>query len=477
MVAAIEFRSGPRRGETLELDTRVVLGRGEDCDIVLDDEKTSRRHAALTPLPDGTVMVEDLGSTNGTFVDGSSIASATALRPGGTLTIGDTRLALAGGPPPAGTPPTLGDSRAALGEPPPSSARPPTPSRIERLALTRSARRTQLIAGAALALAGIGALVGILFATGVVGGSSEPAVTEVVEQAKPRTARVLITASGEEAGNGSGWVYDAEQGIVVTNWHVVNAGESFSVRLGDEKRERPAELVAAAPCEDLAAVRVADTSGFETMPLGSQAGLRQGDTVVTVGYPGSLAADSPLTANQGVVSVVKTTSKDLLYTGQLPNVIQIDAQFNPGNSGGPAVDLDGRLLGVTTFANPEAEFEGQRYLIGVDRVREIVPRLAAGASLAFTGLKLDSAAFYDLAELGLPATEGIVVFGALPGTPGAEAAVPTPALIVAVDGTPVTSDIDSYCQIVGDAQAGETAVFTIIPSGGTEPIDVEVPFA
>jgi len=451
----LEFRSGPRRGEAFGLAGRTVLGRGDDCDVVLADDKASRRHAALTPLPDGTVRVEDLGSTNGTFVDGQRITAATVLRPGGLLTIGDTQLALAAG-----------------------VARPPaSPSRIERLALTRSARRTQLVAGAALAVAGIGVLVGILFATGVVGGSSQPSVSEVVEQARPRTARVLIEAGGEAIGNGSGWVYDAKQGLVATNWHVVNAGDAFSIRLGDEKRERPAEVVAAAPCEDLAVVRVADTAGLETMPLGSQAGLEQGDTVVTVGYPASLAADSPLTANQGVVSVVRTESKDLLYTGQLPDVIQVDAQFNPGNSGGPAVGLDGKLLGVTTFANPSAEFEGQRYLIGVDRVREIVPGLAGGTSLGWSGLRLDSAAFYDLAELGLPALDGILILGALPGTPGAAAGIPAPALLTAVNGTPVTSDIESYCRIVGDATAGESAMLTVIPSGGTEPVDVEVPFA
>jgi S1-C subfamily serine protease len=453
----LEFRSGPRRGESVELGGRIVLGRGEDCDVVLDDDKASRFHTALTPLPDGTVRVEDLGSTNGTYVDGRRITEATVLQPGVILTVGDTRLAVLSGP----------------------SATPPGPSRsrIERLALTRSARRTQLIAGAALAVAGVGALIGILFATGVVGSSSGPTVAEVVEQSKRRTARILITANGEQVGNGSGWVYDAERGLVVTNWHVVNGGDGFSIRLGDEKRERPAEVVGAATCEDLAVLRVADTSGLDTMPLGSQSVLRQGDTVVTVGYPGSLAADSPLTANQGVVSVVKTTSKDLLYTGELPNVIQIDAQFNPGNSGGPAVAMDGSLVGVTTFVNPSEEFEGQRYLIGVDRVREIVPELAEGTSLAWTGLLIDSAAFYDLAELGLPATDGILILGAIPGTPGAAAGIAAPALITAVDGTPVTSDVESYCRIVGDASAGESAVFTVIPAGSTEAVDIEVPFA
>ena len=54
----LEFRSGPRRGESVELGGRIVLVRGEDCDVVLDDDKASRFHTALTPLPDGTVRVE-----------------------------------------------------------------------------------------------------------------------------------------------------------------------------------------------------------------------------------------------------------------------------------------------------------------------------------------------------------------------------------------------------------------------------------
>jgi S1-C subfamily serine protease len=110
-------------------------------------------------------------------------------------------------------------------------------------------------------------------------------------------------------------------------------------------------------------------------------------------------------------------------------------------------------------------------------VREIAPQLAAGTSLGWTGLQLDSAAFYDLDELGLPAAEGILILGAVPGTPGAEAGIAAPALIVAVNGTPVTSDLESYCELVGDATAGESVVLSVVPSGETEAVDVEVPFA
>ena len=84
----IEIASGPAAGRALEVDRALVLGRDDDCDVVLDDDKASRRHAILTPGSDGTIEVEDLGSTNGTYVDGRRVQGRVALRPGGTLTIG-----------------------------------------------------------------------------------------------------------------------------------------------------------------------------------------------------------------------------------------------------------------------------------------------------------------------------------------------------------------------------------------------------
>jgi pSer/pThr/pTyr-binding forkhead associated (FHA) protein len=92
----IEIRSGSAAGTIVELDHTVVLGRGDECDLVLDDEKASRRHARVTVAGSGTVEVEDLGSTNGTYVDGARIGARTPLQAGSTLTIGNTILAISG---------------------------------------------------------------------------------------------------------------------------------------------------------------------------------------------------------------------------------------------------------------------------------------------------------------------------------------------------------------------------------------------
>lgn len=90
----IEIRSGQRAGEAVDLaaGVRVVIGREEGCDLALPDELVSRRHLALTGLPDGTVTVEDLGSSNGTFVDGVRIGQPVVLRGGEEVRLGSTAL-------------------------------------------------------------------------------------------------------------------------------------------------------------------------------------------------------------------------------------------------------------------------------------------------------------------------------------------------------------------------------------------------
>lgn len=450
----LEIRSGPGTGTALELDRLLVLGRDGDCDVVLDDDKASRRHATVTPRADGTIEVEDLGSTNGTYVGGQRISGRATLRPGETLTIGDTALAVTNEP-----------------------AGAPTPSRVERIALGRSIRRSQRIAAIVGAAAVAAVIVVVLFLTGVIGGDDRPSASEVIEQATPSTVQIRRFVTEESENAGSGWVYDAGQGLIVTNAHVVNEAARFAVRVGEEEGERPAEVVAVAPCEDLAVLRVEDTSGLRTMPLGSQADLVQGEDVIALGYPATaLSEDDRLVANEGIVSVTRAKSDLGPYVAPLPNVVQIDASINFGNSGGPLVDLDGELVGVDTAVNPALEVEGQNYAIGVDRVREVVPGLAEGRSIAWTGMGFTyPAQETDLTDRGLPVVPGLIVERVVPGTTAEAAGFGQgPVLVAAINGQTLTPDIRSYCNLARDLESGDVATFTIFVPGETDPRDVQV---
>jgi len=454
----LEIRSGPAAGTALEVDRVLVLGRGDDCDVVLEDDKASRRHATLTPGADGTIEVEDLDSTNGTFVDGRRIPGRATLRPGGTLTIGDTTLVAVGSAP---------------------GAAPASPSRIERIALGRSIRRSQRIAAIVGAAAVAAVIVAVLFLTGVLGGDDGPAVPEVIADATPSTVQIRRFLAEASENAGSGWVWNAEQGLIVTNAHVVNEAARFAVRLGEEDGEREAEVVAVAPCEDLAVLKIEDTSGLRTMPLGSQAGLVQGEDVVALGYPATaLSENDRLVANEGIVSVVQAKSELGPAVAPLPNVVQIDASINFGNSGGPLLNLGGELVGVNTAVNAALDVEGQNYAIGVDRVRQIVPELVAGRSIAWTGMGFTyPTQEADLADRGLPVVPGLIVERVVPGTTAeATGFGQGPVLIVAINGQSLTPDIRSYCNLTRDLESGDVATFTIYVPGETDPQDVLVEF-
>src|SRR4051812_46065521 len=90
---SLEVTSGPGAGHTVQVDTEIVIGR-EGADLELDDLEISRRHARVGPAPDGGVLVEALGSTNGTFVDGEKLSGPRTLSASATIRVGATDIAV-----------------------------------------------------------------------------------------------------------------------------------------------------------------------------------------------------------------------------------------------------------------------------------------------------------------------------------------------------------------------------------------------
>src|SRR3954468_3058123 len=88
----LEVVSGPGAGQSLELSEEIVVGR-EDAGLVIDDPEISRRHARVSPV-DGGVMVEDLGSTNGTFVNGERAEAPVTLKESAMIRVGTTEIAV-----------------------------------------------------------------------------------------------------------------------------------------------------------------------------------------------------------------------------------------------------------------------------------------------------------------------------------------------------------------------------------------------
>jgi serine protease Do len=309
---------------------------------------------------------------------------------------------------------------------------------------------------------GAGAVIAVLLLT----GNGEKSIAQIVADAKPRT--VLVKAKiGQGGAGGSGFVLDAKEGLVVTNFHVVNGAEQIEVGVGDDSRT--ADVYAAAPCDDIAVLKVGDTSGLKTMELGSQDRVKQGDEVVALGYPANASLQDNLSSTSGTVSVVKSSFNVPDPAGApLDNVVQIDAALSPGNSGGPLVNRKGKLVGVNTAILTQLQGEpiqGQGYAIGVDRLREIAGDLRSERSIGWAGLGLQAVPKKELDKHRLP--EGIVA-GAPAAGSDAETQRLAEVLITEINGKKVAASLGSYCQAVDGIRSGQSVPMTVMdnPSHG-----------
>ena len=214
-------------------------------------------------------------------------------------------------------------------------------------------------------------------------------------------------------GTGSGFLWDAH-GHIVTNYHVVAGGSSFSVALADGTT-REATLIGVEPRKDLA-VLFFDPGDIpiKPLPIGRSRPLLVGQKVLAIGNPFGL--DQTLTT--GIISAL---GREIPSRGDfiIEDVIQTDASINPGNSGGPLLDSAGRLIGVNTaIFSPSGTSAGIGFAIPVDTVARIVPQLIRFGHVKRAGLGVTLLPDHIVRSWGI---EGLVVREVQPGSAASRA--------------------------------------------------------
>jgi S1-C subfamily serine protease len=456
----LEVLSGGDAGRVVKVDRPLVLGRVTGAGLVIRDARASRRHAELVPV-DGGLRLRDLGSANGTLVDGEP-AREVVLRGGEEIRIGAVRIAVL-----AQEPAVTGAPIADPVRPEPRvEAKGPSWSMMGRLveARTRRGRRLTYAALAVAALAVAGVIV--LALTGALAGKSdEERVAELVRDVAPATVRIETRSSGVRSGLGSGWVLDRRDRLVVTAAHVVNTGQRFFVRTGATESE--AQVVGVAPCEDLAVLRVSGPLDGNALALDDGGAARQGETVLAFGFPESGGTAS---STRGVVSAARSPFRDPAPdVPAYPAVIRTDTALDPGFSGGPLVDLDGRLVGINAAARTRAadgrRLQGANYAIDAARARAVLDLLRSGDSLGWIGATLGYPSPRELAERGLP--PGLWIQGVVPGSAAARAGLRDGDYVVAVDGRALDGTLSGWCRGAGGLRSGETARLELAGPRGT----------
>ncbi len=337
-------------------------------------------------------------------------------------------------------------------------------------------------------------------ATAAPGGAAsdlEQRIEEVYQRVGPSVVNItnrsleydfFLNPSPRE-GTGSGFFFDS-QGHIVTNYHVIEGAQELQVTLADG-RNLPAQLVGADPSTDLAVVRV-DLGGGDAplVPLGDSSGVRVGQFVAAIGNPFGLER----TLTVGVISSLGRIieSPNNRFIGE---AIQTDAAVNPGNSGGPLLDLDGRVIGVNSaILSPSGASAGIGFAIPARTVQRVAAALIADGryphpSLGLRGFDLNDqrARLLERAGMQVPVAAGLLIVETAPGEAADQAGlrggqrlvragnliVPVGGdILTAIDGQPIASERDMLVYLETRTAVGQTIRVSIIRDGQEQEVSV-----
>lgn len=267
------------------------------------------------------------------------------------------------------------------------------------------------------------------------GELSPQEVFKLAEKSVVQIVTKIITPLGMESGQGSGFVYNSE-GYIVTNFHVVEDAASVEVRFIDGSTFK-AKVVGTDPYSDLAVLKIEGLpEDAKPLTLGDSSNLQVGDTVVAIGNPYGLGGTMTL----GIVSQL---GRLLTAPGGylIVDVIQTDAAVNPGNSGGPLLNLKGEVIGVNTaIISPTGAFAGIGFAIPSNTVKVVAPDLISQGYhphpwVGVRGIDITP----SLAEkLNLPVSRGFLIADVIPGSPADKAGLKGGTTIRVVDGQRIT---------------------------------------
>lgn len=245
----------------------------------------------------------------------------------------------------------------------------------------------------------------------------------------PKWRRIPITAFG------SG-VIVSNDGLVLTNNHVVRGGNRFVVKLGDG-REFEAELLGADDRTDLAVLKI-DGSNLPFASLGDSSKIEVGEWVLAIGNPFGLEQ----TVTAGIVSAKGRAGVGIL---DYEDFIQTDAAINPGNSGGPLVNMDGKVVGITTaIVSRTGGYQGIGFAVPSNIAKTVMESIKKFGRIrrGFLGLHMETMTPELARSLRIRYRQGVYIVEVVEGSPADRAGVRAGDIVVSVNGQPIRSAVE-----------------------------------
>jgi serine protease Do len=256
---------------------------------------------------------------------------------------------------------------------------------------------------------------------------------------------------------GSGFIVDPS-GLIVTNNHVVGEAGKVEIILQDNSKY-PAKVIGRDPRTDIAVLKIAADKPLPYVAFGDSGSMQVGDWVVAVGNPFGLGGS----VTTGIISA---RGRDI-HSGQFDDFLQIDAPINRGNSGGPAFNLNGEVIGINTaIYSPNGGSVGIGFAVPSNVAKTVVAQLEAHGKVTrgWLGVQIQEVTPAIAASLGLHGEQGALVAVVTPDSPGAQAGLKQGDVILSFNGGEVKQMRD-LPRLVAATAPGSAAALTVWRNG------------
>jgi serine protease Do len=271
---------------------------------------------------------------------------------------------------------------------------------------------------------------------------------------------------GEGMGVGSGFII-SEDGYILTNAHVVAGADEVTVRMADAKREFSAKVVGADERSDVALLKV-DQKGLPVVKLGKSSTLEPGQWVAAIGSPFGFA-------NSITAGIVSATERSLPAETYVP-FIQTDVAVNPGNSGGPLLNIDGEVVGINSMIySRTGGYMGVSFAIPIEAALDVSKQLRSHGKVTRGRLGIGiQPVTKELAEsFKLDSTDGVVVVNVEAGSPAEKAGLQVGDVILAYEGKRI-EEPNTLPRLVASTRPGAQAKLDVVRKGERQVLSATV---
>jgi len=274
------------------------------------------------------------------------------------------------------------------------------------------------------------------------------------------------------AAAGTGMVL-TPSGEVLTNNHVIKGATTIRVTVPGSSHRYPATVVGYSVASDVAVLQVTGAANMQTVSLGDSASVKRGDSVTAVGNAEGVGG-TPSAVDGKVTGLGRsiTAVDDNRHAERLTGLIQTDAAIEPGDSGGPLLDTDGKVVGMNTAASQNYEFNGgaaQAYAIPIDHAMAIVKQIVAGQVSAavhvgdtpFIGISVS-----DPGTRFCPVDSGLCVDSVVRSSPADRAGIAEGDLLTTLNGRKLVSST-VLTNLLLRSSVGDTVKVGVVDGDGT----------